>query len=63
MTELLSALGLPTDVGPFLDPRVFGFIAADKKRRADVLTFVLPVEPGRVDLRPLALAELVDLLA
>ena len=62
MIELLAGLGLPTDVGAFLDPRVFAFIAADKKRRADSVTFVLPIEPGRVERRPMALSELVRLL-
>ncbi len=63
LVELLAGLGLPTDVSRYLDPRVFAFIASDKKRRADALTFVLPREPGRVELRTLPLTELTRLLA
>ena len=62
LTRLLSDLGLPTNVDPYLRPEVLAFIAADKKRRADKLTFVLPGRPGDVRLHTLALAELERLL-
>ena len=57
-TRLLQALGLPTDVRPYLQERVLAFIGADKKRRGDTITFVLPGAPGRTELRPLPVAEL-----
>jgi shikimate kinase/3-dehydroquinate synthase len=63
LVSLLASLGLPTDVGAYLRPEVLSFIAADKKRKADSVTFVLPAEPGRIELRPLAIAELPQLLA
>jgi 3-dehydroquinate synthetase len=63
LVRLLDGLGLPSDVGPYLRPEVLSFIAADKKRKADNVTFVLPVEPGRMELRPLAISELPELLA
>ena len=62
LTRLLSDLGLPTNVDPYLRPEVLAFIAADKKRRADKLTFVLPGRPGDVRLHTLALTELERLL-
>jgi shikimate kinase / 3-dehydroquinate synthase len=62
-TRLLADVGLPTDVGPYLNARVLSFIGADKKRRADSITFVLPAGPGRVELRPLPVADLPSLLA
>jgi 3-dehydroquinate synthase len=60
--RLLGALGLPTDVGPHLHQGVLSFIGSDKKRRSEGITFVVPSEPGRVDLRPLPLHEVFDLL-
>ena len=63
LVRLLSGLGLPTDVGSYLRPEVLSFMAADKKRNADSVTFVLPAEPGRMELRPLKLTELPGLLA
>jgi len=63
MLRLLEALGLPTDVSPFLKPEILAFIASDKKRRGAEVTFVLPSEPGRLELRPLSVAELPRLLS
>jgi 3-dehydroquinate synthetase len=63
LVRLLDTLGLPTDVGAYMRPEVLSFIASDKKRLADSVTFVLPAEPGRIILRPLAIAELPRLLA
>jgi shikimate kinase / 3-dehydroquinate synthase len=62
LVRLLDALGLPTNVGAYMRPEVLSFIASDKKRMADSVTFVLPAEPGRIVLRPLAIAELPALL-
>ena len=62
LVRLLDGLGLPTDVRPYLRPEVLSFIAADKKRKADSVTFVLPAEPGRMELRPLPIADLPKLL-
>jgi 3-dehydroquinate synthetase len=62
LTRLLSALGLPTNVDPYLRPEVRAFIGADKKRRADKLTFVLPGRPGDVRLHTLGIGELEQLL-
>jgi 3-dehydroquinate synthetase len=62
LVRLLDGLGLPTDVSPHLRPEVLSFIAADKKRKADSVTFVLPAEPGRMELRPLPIGELPRLL-
>ncbi|MFI5309520.1 MAG: 3-dehydroquinate synthase, partial [Polyangiales bacterium] len=62
MTRLLDACGLPTAVGPYLGAETLAFIASDKKRRAGRVTFVVPSEPGKLELRPLSLDELSGLL-
>lgn len=59
---LLSALGLPTQVGPYLRKEVLTFIGSDKKRRADSVRFVLPRAPGQVEPRSIALDQLFGLL-
>jgi 3-dehydroquinate synthetase len=63
LVRLLTSLSLPTDVGGYLRPEVLSFISADKKRKADSVTFVLPAEPGRIELRPVALTQLPQLLS
>jgi 3-dehydroquinate synthetase len=63
LVRLLDALGLPSDVSAHLRPEVLSFIATDKKRKADSVTFVLQSEPGRIELRPLAIADLASLLS
>jgi shikimate kinase/3-dehydroquinate synthase len=63
LRALLAALGLPTAVHPYLEPRVLSFIGADKKRRAGQISFVLPGRPGDVRLAPFALDRLTQLLA
>jgi shikimate kinase/3-dehydroquinate synthase len=62
LCALLTALGLPTDVGRYLEPRVLSFIGSDKKRRSDQVTFVLPGKPGDVRLQPFGLSQLEGLL-
>jgi 3-dehydroquinate synthase len=59
---LLSSLGLPVDVEGRLDAATLAYIAADKKRRGGQVTFVIPGAPGEVELRPLPLEQVGDLL-
>lgn len=61
--ELLRGLGLPVDVGPYLRQEVLSFIASDKKRSSDRITFVLPGRPGNLKLHAMLLPELLALLA
>jgi shikimate kinase/3-dehydroquinate synthase len=62
MVELLAGLGLPTEVGTHLDSRVLSFVGSDKKRRADTIRYVVPREPGRVELHDIELPRLPGLL-
>jgi shikimate kinase / 3-dehydroquinate synthase len=59
---LLSGLGLPTNVGPYLHERVLSFIASDKKRGSERIAFVVPGAPGSVNLRSTPIPELLSLL-
>jgi 3-dehydroquinate synthetase len=60
--RLLSGLGLPTDITPYLKNEVFGFMTSDKKRQGDHIRFVVPGDPGKVELRSLPLSEVVGAL-
>ena len=60
--RLLSGLGLPTDVTPYLKDEVFRFMTSDKKRHGNHIRFVVPGDPGQVDLRSLPLSEVVGAL-
>lgn len=61
--SLLSALGLPTDVRPYLHAQVLSFIGADKKRSSDRITVILAAAPGSVKLHAMSLPELLSLFA
>jgi shikimate kinase/3-dehydroquinate synthase len=60
--RLLSGLGLPTDISPYLKDEVFKFMTIDKKKRGDDIHYVLPGEPGHVTLRALPLREVIAAL-
>jgi 3-dehydroquinate synthetase len=60
--RLLSRLGLPTDVAPYLNDRVFAFLGSDKKRTASSVSYIVPGPPGRVERMPMPLTELVKQL-
>lgn len=54
LVKLLQRLGLPTDLDSHLRPGMVEYVARDKKRAADGVLFVLPGEPGHVEVRHLA---------
>jgi 3-dehydroquinate synthase len=54
VTQLLAALGLPTQVDRYLDDRTLAFIGADKKRKGGKLRFIVPGAPGDTEIVPLA---------
>jgi 3-dehydroquinate synthase len=58
VTQLLHALGLPTDVDRHLSERTLSFIASDKKRGSGKLKFVVPGVPGATGLVSLALDDI-----
>lgn len=58
MTRLLDTLGLPTDLDRHLSGRTLSFIAADKKRGAGKLKFVVPGIPGATQLVSLTLDDI-----
>jgi shikimate kinase/3-dehydroquinate synthase len=62
LERLLQRLGLPTHVGPHLTEPTLDYIGSDKKRRADMIVYVLPAEPGQVVLESLPLAKVRALL-
>jgi shikimate kinase/3-dehydroquinate synthase len=55
MSRLLQRLGLPVDLDDRLEPAVWPFVAADKKRRGDTVRFVVPGPPGEVAVQPLSI--------
>ncbi len=55
LVRLIGRLGLPTDLDPRLRKEVWRFVAGDKKRSGDQIRFVVPSEPGRARIEPLAL--------
>lgn len=63
LTRLLRSAGLPTDLDGRLDGRTLRFVAADKKRVADRVRFVVPGDPGCVEVVPVALTELRRILS
>jgi shikimate kinase/3-dehydroquinate synthase len=63
LQALLDALSLPRDPERYVDARALAFVGSDKKRRGGALRFVLPGAPGRVELRTIALDEVLRLAA
>lgn len=62
MTDLLSALGLPTQLDEALaSPEVAGYLSADKKRDGDAIRFVVPGRPGAIRLEKLTPARILAL--
>ncbi len=59
-TRLLAAVGLPTDLSAQPMEDAAKLLVNDKKRGGDSVRFVLCPEPGRVEFRGLALAELME---
>jgi 3-dehydroquinate synthase len=62
LQKLLRALGLPVNVDDYLSDRSLAFIGSDKKRRSGRINFVVPGEPGKADIVPLDLSEVVRLV-
>lgn len=62
LRALLERLALPTDLDAWLDAGTLDFVGADKKRVGESVRFVVPHEPGRVTVVPLALTELRRML-
>lgn len=58
LTALLARLGLPVDLDPRLDDRVFSFVTSDKKKAAGKVRFVVPGAPGQTHLDLLAFDEI-----
>lgn len=54
LRALLIRLELPTDLDGQLDARTLSFVGADKKRAGAEVRFVVPREPGTVELVPLS---------
>ena len=50
INELLDAFGLPSSA-PFTESRVLELLQSDKKRVAGRQRYVLPAEPGGVEIR------------
>jgi 3-dehydroquinate synthase len=61
LTQLLGRVGLPRDPETHLTPGALRFVGADKKRRGDALRFVLPGAPGSLEIREIAVGEIVRL--
>lgn len=55
---LLIRLGLPVDLDAWIDADVLAFVGSDKKRASGKVRFVVPHEPGEVEIVPLSLQEL-----
>ena len=63
LEALLSALGLPVRAPSDLDPDALAAaVFFDKKRSRGSITIAIPVALGRVDLRPLRVEEVPDLI-
>ncbi len=64
LERLLRSLGLPTDVAPWLKrAEMFQFLSSDKKRSGETLHYVVPGAPGKVDVVPLSVEKLQQLLS
>ncbi|QQR91281.1 MAG: 3-dehydroquinate synthase [Myxococcales bacterium] len=57
LVALLSSLGLPTAVDPWLDEKTFAFIKSDKKMAHGKIHFVLPGVPGQTEICELELEQ------
>lgn len=55
---LLARLGLPTDLGAWIEEGTLDWMAHDKKRRGGKVRFVVPGRPGQVELVPLSVADI-----
>jgi 3-dehydroquinate synthase len=62
LERLLCVLGLPVNVRDYLSESALSFIGSDKKRRARTVNFVIPGDPGEVEVIPLELTEIVRVL-
>ncbi len=63
LSALASALGLPTQCPSNLDHEALcSAVGFDKKRSRATLTLVVPCAPGRVELRPLPVGEVAELV-
>jgi len=58
VTDLLTTLGLPTDVDARIGPSTLRWVGQDKKRVAGKVRFVVPIAPGDARIVPLGAAEL-----
>lgn len=61
IVRCVRAHGLPTSTDLPADA-LMGYVAHDKKRRADGVNLVVPAEVGRAELRRVSLAELAELV-
>jgi shikimate kinase / 3-dehydroquinate synthase len=57
MRALLDRFALPTDVSA-VDERALSFVGADKKRAGDKIRYIVPREPGTMEIVPLSIAEI-----
>ena len=62
LEALLGALGLPLDLDRRLSAELIAWISQDKKRARGAVQFVVPGAPGRVDVVPVAVEQLVALV-
>jgi 3-dehydroquinate synthetase len=63
LSALASSLGLPTQCPNNLDHEALcAAVGFDKKRSRATLTLVVPCAPGRVELRPLPVGEVAELV-
>lgn len=62
MRRLLSRLGLPVDLGGYLDDRTLQYMGSDKKRKGGKVRFIVPSAPGETQIVPLAQDEVVRLV-
>lgn len=62
MERLLGLLGLPVNLNRYISDRTLSFMGSDKKRRARKINFVVPGDPGQVEVVPLELTEIVRVL-
>lgn len=62
LLDLLTKLGLPTDVDRYLDERTLAFMGSDKKRKGGKIRFIVPGAPGHSELTPLSVEEITKLV-
>ena len=60
--SLLRDVGLPVNLDDYLNAESLAYVASDKKRRGDDITFVIPGAPGSIERMSLPLAKLPELL-